>query len=215
MYPYCLVDLDDQNRRTNAAQCSSVKPSWKEDLTFQVSVQQWVLSSLRIQVCVERMGGDAVSRGGRYLDRRLREEIVRGLHVCGEEGGSEQCRPRTPRFVPSWLVRLVALPCFFAAKLPHLTHPQAEALCRCWSRPFRECVGCFWFTRFFFFFVPLACVVVRFIPLSLLSVRPSVRPSVCTLFCPCLPLFVRLYPFLSYSRCGTRTCSSRTTSSAT
>lgn len=50
VYPYCLVALDDQNKRTNAVQCASVKPSWQEELTFQVSVQQWVLSNLRIQV---------------------------------------------------------------------------------------------------------------------------------------------------------------------
>lgn len=51
VYPYCLVDLDDQNRRTSSVQCASVNPSWQEDLTFEVSVQQWVLSNLRIQVC--------------------------------------------------------------------------------------------------------------------------------------------------------------------
>eukprot|EP00903_Cladosiphon_okamuranus_P016576 g15291.t1 len=50
VYPYCLVDLDDQNCRTSSVQCASVKPSWQEDLTFEVSVQQWVLSNLRIQV---------------------------------------------------------------------------------------------------------------------------------------------------------------------
>ena len=50
MYPYCLVDLDDQSRRTSSVQCPSVNPSWQEDLTFEVSVQQWVLSNLRIQV---------------------------------------------------------------------------------------------------------------------------------------------------------------------
>eukprot|EP00752_Nemacystus_decipiens_P003083 g2855.t2 len=50
VYPYCLVDLDDQNRRTSSVQCASVSPSWQEDLTFDVSVQQWILSNLRVQV---------------------------------------------------------------------------------------------------------------------------------------------------------------------
>lgn len=53
VYPYCFVDLDDQNMRTSSVQCSSINPSWQEDLTFEVSIQQWVLSNLRIHVsCV-------------------------------------------------------------------------------------------------------------------------------------------------------------------
>lgn len=49
-YPYCLVDLDDQGRRTASVQSASINPSWQEELSFPVSVQQWILSNLRIQV---------------------------------------------------------------------------------------------------------------------------------------------------------------------
>ena len=51
-YPYCVVDLDDQGRRTNSVQSACVAPLWEQELTFGVSIQQWILSNLRLQVIV-------------------------------------------------------------------------------------------------------------------------------------------------------------------
>ncbi|CAM9641398.1 unnamed protein product, partial [Sphacelaria rigidula] len=49
-YPYCMLDLDDQGRRTSSVQSASVNPAWRQEIKFPVSVQQWVRSTVRIQV---------------------------------------------------------------------------------------------------------------------------------------------------------------------
>lgn len=83
-YPYCLVDLDDQGRRTSSVQSASVNPSWNQELTFPVSVQQWILSILRIQVLKAfRFSVSERSVECRYMARR-------SANVC-EKGGLGMC----------------------------------------------------------------------------------------------------------------------------
>ena len=48
--PYCVLKLDDQHCRTSTPKLASVDPIWGENFVFPLEKEQWVKSTLRVQV---------------------------------------------------------------------------------------------------------------------------------------------------------------------